>query len=221
MKKTAKVCGLNILLLFFLAGLSFAAGTGIAVRVNTLGADIDVDHAYSDSIAARVGLNYFTYSYDAKKSNIDYDLDLKLKSLALLLDWHPGQGSFRISGGVLWNGNKVDADAKSSTSYKVGDNTYTSAELGKLTGDIEFNKVAPYLGLGWDTSFGKDGGWGFVFEIGAVYQGSANVDLSATGTLANDPTFKKDLAKEESDFEDDLSNYKIYPVVALGVSYRF
>jgi len=29
------------------------------------------------------------------------------------------------------------------------------------------------------------------------------------------------LAKEEKDIQDDLDNFKYYPVLAMGVSYRF
>lgn len=223
MQRILRIFSLNVFLLFGFATFSFAGSTGIAVRAGTLGANIDLDHAYSDTIGTRVGANYFTYNYNGKKSDIDYDLDLKLKSLAVLLDWHPLHGSFRLSGGLLWNGNKIDADAKSSASYAIGNHTYTASQIGSLKGTIDFNKIAPYFGLGWDTSFGKSG-LGFVFEIGAVYQGTPNVDFSVISkglTTAEKALLQQDLSREESNFEDDIKNYKVYPVVALGISYRF
>ena len=153
--------------------------------------------------------------------DIEYNVDLKLMSLSALLDWHPFEGSFRISGGVLYNGNEIEVDSKLSGSYQVGDKTYTAQEVGTLKGKIDFNKMAPYLGLGWDTSFGKDKGFGFLFELGAIYQGSPDVNLSADGLLASNQDFQNNLAKEEENMQRDVDDYKFYPVVSLGLSYRF
>ena len=86
---------------------------------------------------------------------------------------------------------------------------------------IDFIDIAPYLGLGWDTSFGKNKGFGFLFELGAIYQGSPKVDLSADGPISSNPTFQIELAKEESNLQSDFDEFKVYPVIAIGLSYRF
>ncbi len=116
---------------------------------------------------------------------------------------------------------EIEVDSKATASYQIGDTTYNAGEVGTLKGKIDFNDIAPYLGLGWDTSFGKDKGFGFLFELGAIYQGSPDVDLSADGLLANDQTFQNNLAKEEENMQSDVDDYKFYPVVSLGLNYRF
>ena len=63
--------------------------------------------------------------------------------------------------------------------------------------------------------------WGFVFDLGIMLQGSPDVGLASSGPLANDPTFKADLAKEEKDIQDDADVFRIYPVLAFGISYQF
>lgn len=50
---------------------------------------------------------------------------------------------------------------------------------------------------------------------------SLHVRLSSDGPISTDPTFQQNLAIEESNLQNDLDNFEIYPVVALGVSYRF
>ncbi|MET0044759.1 MAG: hypothetical protein ABW100_14725 [Candidatus Thiodiazotropha sp. 6PLUC3] len=46
------------------------------------------------------------------------------------------------------------------------------------------------------------------------------MNLTATGSAADlvDPN---DLALEEQRFEEDIEDYKYYPVFSFGVSYRF
>jgi hypothetical protein len=144
-----------------------------------------------------------------------------MQTVSALLDYHPFSGSFRLSAGAFYNGNELNATGKTTSTYEIGNNTYTGTQIGTLTGSTGFNKFAPYLGLGWDTSFGKGSGWGFVFDAGALFQGSPNVKLSASGPISNDQDFQRNLAIEQSKLNDDLDNFKVYPYVALGVTYRF
>lgn len=191
------------------------------IKVGTLGVGVEGEYSINEYLGARVGANYFKYSYDSTEDGVNYDFDLGLQTVSALVDVHPFKGSFRVSAGALYNGNDLDGVATSAETYEIGGHTYTAAELGTMKGTIDFSEIAPYLGIGWDTCFGKERGFGFVFDVGAVFQGSPEATLTADGPFANDPTFKQDLALEESKLQDDLDNFKIYPVVSLGVSYRF
>jgi len=57
--------------------------------------------------------------------------------------------------------------------------------------------------------------------IGAVYHGSPDVSLSASGPIASDSVFQTELAREVKDLNDKADSYKLYPVVQVGLSYRF
>ena len=75
--------------------------------------------------------------------------------------------------------------------------------------------------MGWGNALGEDKRWGFVFDLGVVFQGSPDADLTATGPLASDPTFLAELAKEEQQLQDEVDDYEYYPVVSIGVTYKF
>ena len=90
----------------------------------------------------RVGFNAFNYDYDTTEAGIKYDLDFDLLSFSALLDWHPYDGRFRVSGGIVINQNEVDMVAKSAASQTIGKVTYTAAQIGTLKGNIDFNDVA-------------------------------------------------------------------------------
>ena len=89
-------------------------------------------------------------------------------------------------------------------------------------GRPENSNWAPYIGLGYgNVVLDADKTWGFVFDIGIMWQGSPSVALSANGTKAGDSTFQQDLAMEESDIQDDADVFRIYPVLSFGISYQF
>ena len=45
--------------------------------------------------------------------------------------------------------------------------------------------------------------------------------LTATGTARNDATFRADLEAERRSLQDDVDKVKIYPILKLGIGYRF
>jgi len=208
------------LLLVFPFSLVYAQNISMALKASTLGVGLEAEKTFSDSFGGRIGINYFTYDDNWTKVDIDYNYDLNLLSVSALLDWHPFQGSFRISGGALYNGNDIDMDAKTATSYQIGGITYNANQIGNLTGTVDFNDVAPYLGVGWDTTFGKSKKFGFLLELGAIYQGTPEVDLSISGPIATQ-AFLNDLQAEEDSLQEDLDNFEYYPVLAVGFSYRY
>ena len=87
---------------------------------------------------------------------------------------------------------------------------------------MRFNNWAPYIGLGYGNAvLDADKTWGFVFDIGIMWQGSPSVALSANGTLKDDPIFQQDLAMEKNDVQGDADVFRIYPVLSFGISYQF
>ena len=56
---------------------------------------------------------------------------------------------------------------------------------------------------------------------GIAFADTPDVVLRATGTSAGDPAFQADLAKEERDIRDDLDDLEIYPVISVGLFFRF
>lgn len=171
----------------------------------------------SERINLRLGINSYTYSYDDTIDDVRYDIDLELKSGALILDWHPFAGGFRLSAGMLSNKNGVDLKATPTANVTIGGNTYPAAAVGTLDGDVSFKKSAPYVGLGWGNAVVGNTGLGFSVEIGALFQGSPDVKLSSSNGLVS----QADLNQEAREIEDDLKNLKVYPVISVGLSYTF
>jgi hypothetical protein len=199
-----------------IAGSAAADGFGLGVKAGTLGLGVEGTFGLSERVNLRAGINHYSLSRDETASDIHYDGDLDLQSGAVLLDWHPFAGTFRLSAGLMYNKNSLNLTAAPTSPQQIGGTTYTPAQIGTLTGDVTFKKSAPYAGLGWGNA-ARHGRLGFSFELGALFQGSPKVSLSASGGAVS----QADLASEAQQAEADLKDFKIYPVISFGLSFRF
>lgn len=197
-----------------------AEGPSLGINAGSLGAGANIGWAVSERINLRLGANQLNYDFKQTIDQIEYDNELALKNVSLLLDWHPFKGVFYVSTGVVNNRNALNLKATPNQSVQIGDTVYTPSQVGELTGKVAFKKYAPYLGIG----FGKrpaTKGFGANLDIGVMYQGEPEVSLNASGSFANDPTFRAELAKEQARAQEDISSYRYYPVVNLSLMYRF
>jgi len=200
-------------------------GFRIAPRISTLGGGLEVAQGVTPWLGLRAGANYFTYGYEATESDVDYDLDLELKSFGLFADIHPFKQAFRLSVGFLINGNAIDGTGKITNSVEIGDKSYDSNEIKSILLDVSFNTFAPYVGLGFDTTFGDEDNWGFTFDLGVMFSGAPEAKLSVQDTFAANSiqktTLNQDINKEEQSLQNDLDAYEFYPVLSTGIVYQF
>ncbi len=195
----------------------------LALKAGTLGPGLELTlGVIAEALNIRVGGNYLPLRFSGKIKDVDYGVDLNWGSIPLMLDWHPFANNFRITGGVMYNRNRAELDARLNETQKIGDHEYIPSEIGTLTGRVDFRKLAPYLGLGFGNAVGgPQTSWNFVFDAGVMFQGSPDISLSADGTQSGNPVFQADLAQEEDGIQDEADKFQFYPVVAAGVSYQF
>jgi len=196
--------------------------TGIAVGLTagTLGIGPEVGFRISDHIGIRGNATFLGISGDYDSGDIQYDGKIKLKSFGAMLDVYPMGGHFRISGGARINKNYIRLDAVPTQPVEVGDAVYTPAQIGTLRGRGEVKDFAPALTLGWSGANRK--GFMFGFDAGVLFQGAVKVrEFTATGALAANATFRADLERERRALQDDVNDYKVYPIAQFSIGYRF
>ena len=192
---------------------SFGATAGM------LGLGLVYVYPLSERLAIRGGINGSSYSFDQTRSGIDYEIDINWESASVALDFHPTRGALRLSAGVLKNGNSLSTRSNVSENVTVGDVTYTLTEVGTLRGAVSFNRIAPFIGMGWDWS--RNNRFGITFDFGVVSQGSPTVSLSADGLLLGSPMFLDDLAAEEIELKNAFGDLDSMPFVTFGLMFRF
>jgi hypothetical protein len=207
-----------------------AADVAIGAKAGTLGLGAELTVGLGRQWSSRFGVNGFNYSERREASDIEYDAEARLRTADALLDFHPGGRGFRLTAGAVWNGTKVEGSSLPPASgfYNIGGVLVPVALLGTLDAEADFDPFAPYVGIGWGNALGANKKVGFSFDIGAIFQGQANVELTpviAPGSPLNTPIAREALQilieREEREMEDDVADYEVYPVVSIGVTYRF
>lgn len=193
----------------------------LGAKIGTLGLGAEGTMPLGPTVNARAGINDYTYDFAHTSGGVGYEFELDLRSYALLFDWHPYQGVFRLSAGYLYNRNGMNMTATPTTPVNIGGVIFQPSEVGTVRGNVSFRKLVPYLGIGWGTAPTASKGFTVTGEVGLMFQGDPDVRLSSDGTLANDPAFQSDLRAEEREVREDLAGLKTYPVLSVGVSYRF
>jgi hypothetical protein len=204
-----------------MAGCMDSGGLGITGKVGTLGVGGELTTRVISNINARVGINSLETEFDGEIDDVDYDVGVDLLSYTAMLDWHIFDDDFRISAGVILNNNELALDARPSRPVQIGSIWYTPAQVGTLKGGVDFDEIAPYIGVGWGNALDRNKRWGLTCDFGVAFMQSPDVSLSANGTLAADPAFRAALARERDDIKDDLDDLRFYPVISVGLFFRF
>jgi hypothetical protein len=207
------------------------AEVAIAGKAGTLGAGVELTVGLSRQANVRLGANGYSYSDRREASDIEYDGEAKLRTGTAWLDWHPGGGGFRLTGGVVYNDTTIEGRSLPPASgiYNIGGVPVPANLVGTLDATVEFNPLVPYVGLGWGNAVAPNERLGVFLDVGVIFQGKADVTLipriPANSPINTTPGARAALdillRREEQDLEDDAADYDLYPVVAIGVSYRF
>jgi len=197
------------------------AQVAIGGSIGTTGAAVEAQIQVLPGLQLRGGYNYFQYEADDTFDGVDYTGDLDLNTIGAFVDFHPFGNSFLITGGAYFGEKTLDMLATPATNVQIGSQTFTPAQVGTLGMAADLEDVAPFVGIGWDSTF-ENPGIAFKFIAGAMFTGSPQVNLTAAGgTLAADPNFQAQLAQEEQNLQDEISKYEVYPVVQAGLTFSF
>ncbi len=192
---------------------------GVGLKAGTLGLGLEGTWRPLPMIDVRVGFNSYDYDDTGDYSGIDYDGTLALDNMYATGSFHFPISPMRVTGGLYSNSNQVELVSLDSTTFDIGGQTYTGADVGTLRSTTEFDDVSPYLGIGFDfTLFDKVG---LNLDLGVLWQGSPKVSVEADGLLAQDPGFLADLEVERAEIEDEIKDYKAWPVLSVGFVYNF
>jgi hypothetical protein len=186
-----------------------ADGFGADAKVGTLGIGAELGYRFNDYLGVRAGVNTGSYDFDNEDAGINYNYGMDFDTIPVMLDWHVFGGSFRLTGGFVSNKNKLTGTATGD--LEIGGETYNTT----ATSDISFDKSSTYVGLGWGSLPSSTKGFGMNFDIGVLMHGTPTAKLSAPGVPDDD------IAAEEASLNDELEDFKYWPVVSLGIGYTF
>jgi hypothetical protein len=193
-----------------------AGHISLGVTGGTLGIGPEAGYRFSNTVGVRANATFLSISHGFDSDDVEYDGKVKLKSGGAMVDVFPFGGGFFVSGGARINGNKGRAVATPTAPQEIGGRVYTPAQIGTLRGRAETKNFAPQLTLGYGG--GLRSGFTFGFEAGALFQGRVRLP---SFTASNSGISAADLEAERADLQDDIDDYKVYPIVQLRIGYRF
>ena len=193
-------------------GAVMAGDSGtLYTQLGTNGVGLGYAASLANDWALRGQFNAFKQSYSGDVgdfgTNSRLNVDVNLSSFQLLGDWYPSDGGFRLSGGFVANDNKLSVNGTNAT---VG-----SASGLTVNSEIKLSdSPSPYVGLGYSSRPKDAKGFGFIFDLGVMFQ-DPKVSLTATGASASD------IATQKAKVQDAVDKLKVMPVLGVGVSYSF
>ena len=197
-----------------------AQSLGASVHVGTLGAGARVAYSLDEVWNLRGGVDVQPIDIEASVSDVDFSVELPSPAWWVLVDWHPGGGSFRLSGGAVHFGRPLAIEGTPTEEWELEDNEYTASEVGTIRGSLGTQERGPYVGLGVGNAAGS--GLGFVLDLGIVAHGPPDFSFEVTGPISSDPQFRSDLEAEAESINDDMPGFaQVYPILNLGFSFGF
>ncbi len=206
---------------------------GLGLDIGTLGAGLDYVHAFWPGWHVRLGFDALSLNDNQDSSGTFYNGNLNLSTIHTLIDWYPGGTGLRLTAGLVLNNNTISLsavpDSSNSngnyTNYTLNGNTYTSNQIGNVNATVSFQKLAPYFGVGYGNPLAAHGRLGMTADLGVLYQGNANENLTVTcvpgldaGTCSQ---IQSDAAAQRSTDQSNLSRFGFYPLLSISLYYLF
>jgi hypothetical protein len=223
----SSIIGFACAMAFAAAASSAHAEVAVAIKGSTLGVGGDLNFGLTEKLNLRVGYSAFDFTHGVDRTDVRYNGTLKLSNISGVFDLYPWSGAFRMSLGAVATDNKVNATGRPTDgSYKLNGNVYSASEVGSLRGEIKMgNSIAPYVGIGWGNPVGEGSPVTVLFDVGAIYTGKTDVTLTAQcGAALSASTctrLQNDTAAEARRLRNDVNEFTWYPVISLGLAYRF
>jgi hypothetical protein len=212
------------------------------VKFGVGGIGFDVATPLAPKLNLRGGASFFSYTVNnLSEDGFNIDGTLTFRSVNASLDWYPFRNGFRISPGVtVYNGNRFSGNAfvPAGDTITLNDTDYTSSPTDPLVATFSNqnnrfgNAVAPSITTGWGNIVPRARGshWSVPFEIGFQYISPPKVLLNLTGTACSsdgcgnvqtDPTTQANVQAQQNIINNDIYELRFYPIVSIGVGYKF
>jgi hypothetical protein len=192
----------------------------VYVQGGTLGGGVGAAYSLNSWAGVHAEVEGFGFSHSFNVDGAKYDGHLSLIQGGLYLDLFPFTNSgFRVTGGALINGDELKAHAvpDAQGNFKIGDAS-VPAIAGAPSATVRLPSVMPYLGVGYGHK-PVSKGFGFMFDLGVAY-GRPHVSYFVPEVYSL-LTTQANIDQEKQDITNRVEKYRWYPVVQLGVTYRF
>lgn len=193
----------------------------LSATLSTQGVGADVKVSVNPLFGVRTGVSILPFDwqtiYTGRTEPTDLKLDADFANVHVMLDYHPITNRDNLTdqiivtaGAAYWWKDKGSAVISYKGNYRYGDIQIPSENLGQLTGDVQWKKVTPYLGIGLENVLSSDK-INLGFAIGTYYMGEPSATLTGTKMLAANTS-------NSEQFQKNMSFYRFLPVIQVNLN---
>jgi hypothetical protein len=206
----------------------------VGFRAGTLGMGVELATPLAGRINLRSGFNFFAFTDPFSIDGVSYNARLRLQSSQTTLDWFIG--GFHISPGFLYFKSRMSAPTSvgPGQSFVLGTQAFLNSVDDPVNGAssvIYPRTFSPLLLLGYGNLLPRRGGHlSLPVEVGVAYTGPPQISVALNGTacttegcvnFSQNADAQKFLKQEIQILNEDLKHYPVFPIVSLGLAYRF
>ncbi len=200
------------------AALDLSERLAVGAQIGTTGVGVEGLYKLNDVFVLRGAIEGFRVDHEVKTRDVTYDGTARWLTDSGMVDIHPMRNPFLVSVGAYYG--RRDVRVRGVPEPSLADEL-AAADVGELRGRAKLSGIAPFVGIGWDTTFHSDRRWGFKARAGVIFSDEPDVDLRATGANGDVPEVQRYLREEEAEIEDDIDAARTWPLVQIGFNYRF
>jgi hypothetical protein len=200
---------------------------------STLGAGFQIATPLAGRINLRYGFNLVEFTDPFSIDGINYHAGIHLRSSQTTVDWF--FGSFHISPGLLYLKNNMSAPVSvgPGQTFVLGTQTFLNSVDDPVVGSSSVTyprTYSPLLLFGYGNVLPRSGRHlSLPVEAGVAFTGAPQINLNLNGTacVTNgcvtflQSTAQGSLKDELQILNDDLKHYSVFPIVSVGLAYRF
>lgn len=193
--------------------------SSVEINVGTQGIGADYSYGILPRLAVRLGADIIPLSaknlFNVSGFNSTSKATAKFQNVHLLADFIPFKdySGLRFVGGMAYffkaNG---DINLQPSDEYSYGDIILTPDQVGQINMNVNWNGVAPYLGIGLARLF-PSRLFNVNLDVGTYYLSRPNAIITGTGILEGN-------GSQTGQLNANLKNYKWLPVLQLNFNFK-
>lgn len=197
------------------------SGFSFGLKAGTNGLGLTANFKAGGHFFASLGGNYLRFDRDfsvvVDDENLDASIDISMIAIEGKGYLYPFNNfPLYLAGGVAWQlENRFEGISTIGRSIEIGDAVTLSPEdTGLIGASVEYQSFAPYAGIGIGRAIARGNNrLSAMFEAGVYYFGEPEVEIIATKLLS-------ETASQQPVLQQNLQNYKYYPMLSLAFNYR-
>jgi hypothetical protein len=193
----------------------------IELHAGTSGGGAQVEYIFLHGyLVARASGDWFRISHSFSTIDAAYSGQANWATAGLFADLHPFKNGWFLSGGAFQGARTATVHGVPTQNIVIDGYTFTPEMIGTAMGEAKLDNTSPFVGMGWDQAQHDRSGVTFRILGGAAF-GGAKLSLWDVGPYSDTPPVQQWIAQEQAYAQGKADEWKVYPVVQIGIGYRF